>query len=373
MSYWALTGRERVTWKQSKPCSVPTVDGIHKRCIRVNRPEGGPVLVTGASGFIGSALMKSLRVRFSREVRGAVRTQTRHAGASSDLVVVGELGSHTDWRIALDGINAVVHTAARVHMMHDRASNPLEEFRRTNVVSTLNLAKQAVAAGVRRFIFLSSIKVNGTSTPIDRPFSATDRPMPEDAYGVSKYEAEVGLRALGRETGLEVVIIRPVLVYGPRVKANFRSMMSWIEKGLPLPLGSIENSRSLVALDNLIDLLHLCLHHPAAPDNVFLVSDGEDLSTPELLRRTAAALGRPHRLVQVPESVLRWSARLLGREELAERLLSSLRVDIEETRVLLGWNPPVTVDEALKDTARSFLDGDVAGRDNLETGMGGTV
>ena len=253
-------------------------------------------------------------------------------------------------------MNAVVHTAARVHMMDDPVAEPLAEYRRVNVDSTLNLARQAVAAGVRRFLFLSSIKVNGESTPVDRPFNADDPPKPTDAYAVSKYEAEEGLRQLGKETGLEVVIIRPVLVYGPGVKANFLSMMQWLDKRLPLPFGAIHNARSLVALDNLVDLLKTCLHHPAAANQTLLVSDGEDLSTPELLRRTGAAMGRPAHLMPVPEFVLRSAATIVGKANVGERLCGSLLVDIGKTQRLLGWSPPVSVDQALRETARYFLD-----------------
>jgi UDP-glucose 4-epimerase len=198
--------------------------------------------------------------------------------------------------------------------------------------------------------------VNGESTLLDRPFLADDQPRPTDAYAVSKHEAEEGLRQIGKETGLEVVIIRPVLVYGPGVRANFLSMMRWLDHGLPLPLGAIRNARSLVALDNLVDLVATCLHHPAAVDQSFLVSDGDDLSTPELLRRTAAAMGRPARLIPVPEIVLRSAATIVGKANVAERLCGSLRVDIEKTRRLLGWTPPTTVDQALRKTVRYFLD-----------------
>lgn len=273
-----------------------------------------------------------------------------------NLVSVGDLAVDTDWRAALDGVNAVVHTAARVHMMNDRAADPLAEFRRINVASTLNLARQAVASGVRRFVFLSSIKVSGESTPLDRPFNGDEHPKPNDAYAVSKYEAEERLRQLGKETGLEVVIVRPVLVYGPGVGANFLSMMQWLARGLPLPFGAIHNARSLVALDNLVDLLRTCLQHPAAPNQIFLVSDGEDLSTPDLLRRTGAAMGRPARLIPVPEFVLRSAATIVGKADVGERLCGSLRVDIGKTRRLLGWSPPVSVDQALRATARHFLD-----------------
>ncbi len=207
----------------------------------------------------------------------------------------------------------------------------------------------------QRFVFISTIKVNGEGTPLGQPYTADDVPAPVDPYGVSKHEAELGLMRLAEETGMEVVIIRPVLVYGPGVKANFLSMMRWLHKGIPLPLGAIHNQRSLVALDNLVDLIVTCLHHPAAANQTFLVSDGEDLSTTALLRRTAAALGRPARLIPVPVRVLRTAAHLLGKADFAQRLYGSLQVDISKTRELLGWSPPVSVDDALHKTARHFL------------------
>jgi UDP-glucose 4-epimerase len=240
-------------------------------------------------------------------------------------------------------------------MMDDAAREPVAEYRRMNVDSTLNLARQAVASGVRRFVFLSSIKVNGDRTSIDRPFTADDPPKPNGAYAVSKHDAEEGLRQIGKETGLEVIIVRPVLVYGPGVRANFLSMMRWIDRGIPLPFGAIRNARSLVSIDNLVDLVETCLSHPAGPGQTFLVSDGEDLSTPELLRRTAAAMGRQTRLMPVPEFVLRSAATIVGKPGVAERLCGSLRVDIAKTRRLLGWNPPMLIDQALDKTARYFL------------------
>jgi len=239
--------------------------------------------------------------------------------------------------------------------MHETANDPLAEFRKVNVDGTLNLARQAAAAGVRRFIFISSIKVNGEGSALGAPYLADAKPAPADPYGISKMEAEQGLRALAAETGMEVVIIRPVLVYGPGVKANFRSMMSWLNKGVPLPLGAIHNQRSLVALDNLVDLIVTCIDHPAAANQTFLVSDGEDLSTTELLRRMGAALGKPARLLPVPAFMLQAGAALLGKRDMAQRLCGSLQVDISKTRELLNWTPPVSVDQALAKTAAHFL------------------
>jgi UDP-glucose 4-epimerase len=265
------------------------------------------------------------------------------------------LAQDNDWSAALDGVDVVVHCAARVHVMKESAADPMTEFRRVNVAGTLNLARQAAAAGVRRFVFMSSIKVNGENTLPGRPFTADDVPAPTGHYATSKHEAEEGLRELARQTGLEVVVIRSVLVYGPRVKGNFLAMMRWLEKGIPLPLGRIHNRRSAVALDNLVDLIVACLHHPAAANQIFLVSDGEDLSTTELLRRTAAAMGRPARLIPVPAIVLRAVAGLLVHPQIAERLCGSLQVDITRTTAALGWTPRVSVDTALRDTALEYL------------------
>jgi len=240
--------------------------------------------------------------------------------------------------------------------MSDTSSDPLTEFRKVNVEGTLSLARQAAAAGVRRFIFISSIKVNGEGTVLGAPYHADAQPLPADPYGISKMEAEQGLRALAADTGMEVVIIRPTLVYGPGVKANFLNLMRWLHKGVPLPFGAIHNLRSLVALDNLVDLIVTCIDHPAAANQTFLVSDGEDLSTTELLRRMGTALGKPARLFPVPSRLIEVGAAMLGKQALAQRLCGSLQVDISKTRELLNWTPPVSVDEALRKTAKHFLE-----------------
>lgn len=305
------------------------------------------VLLTGASGFVGHAVLQFFRQR-GGSVRPIFRTADQAWGIS-DAVVVPSLDASTNWSAALQGVDVVVHAAARAHIMRDEALDPLAEYRRVNVQGTLHLARQAAAAGVRRFVFVSSIKVNGEGTQFGRAFTANDVPAPEDAYGISKAEAEAGLWEIARASGMELTIIRPVLVYGQGVKGNFASMLRWVRRGLPLPLGAVtSNRRSLVALDNLVDFIVLCTQHPQAANQVFLVSDGEDVSTAQLLRNMAAALQRPARLLPVPVGLLRLSAQLLGKRAVAKRLLGSLQVDISKNHELLGWTPPVTMHAALQ-------------------------
>lgn len=307
------------------------------------------ILVTGANGFIGSVLVERL-LREGAPVRAAVRDDSVVPPAA-DTVSVGEIGEATDWSAALAGVQGVVHTAARVHVMKD--THALADlYKRVNTDATLNLARQAATAGVKRFVFLSSIKVNGEETPHGTRISAISTPAPVDPYGVSKLEAERGLFALAHSTGMEVVVIRPVLVYGPGVKGNFQRMVSWIEKGIPLPFGSINNRRSMIALENLIDVLVLSLKRPAAKNQIFLVSDGDDLSTSDLLRRTARALGKRSRIFPFPAGLLLFAARAIGRGDVATRLFGSLQVDITKTRELLEWTPRVSVNDALEQYAR---------------------
>lgn len=307
------------------------------------------ILVTGASGFVGGALIKRLVADKSSEtVVAAVRRLDKTWPRGVRPKLVGDLLSSTDWHDALQGVDVVVHCAARVHVMQDFASDPLEAYRQVNVDGALNLARQAAQVGVRRFVFVSSIKVNGEATSFGHSFSADDSPAPLDPYGISKMEAEQGLRELSAQTGMEVVIVRPPLVYGPGVKANFASMMSWVARGVPLPLGGIRNVRSMVALDNLVDLLITCQKHPAAAGQTFLVSDGQDVSTTDLLKRTAHAMGKTAMLLPVPVRWLEWGAVLLGKRDVVQRLCGSLQVDIEKTRRVLGWTPPLTLDQGLK-------------------------
>lgn len=313
------------------------------------------ILLTGATGFVGSGLLRYATHRVDLQWRAAVRRPVEITGCSQ-VYPVGDLNSTTNWSEALVGVDVVIHTSARVHVMDDNASDPLAEFRNANVDGTLGLAKQAAQAGVRRFVFISSIKVNGEDTEPGQSYRADDTPNPVDPYGMSKREAEDALRELAQSTGMEVVIIRPVLVYGPGVKANFRSMMRWLSAGIPLPLGSIGNNRSLVYLGNLADLILTCAEHPAAGNQTFLVSDGEDLSTTQLLRRLGSALGNPARLLPVPTALLRVVASCLGRRAVAQRLCGSLQVDISKNSEILGWKPVFTVDDALYVTAQHYLD-----------------
>jgi nucleoside-diphosphate-sugar epimerase len=304
-------------------------------------------LVTGANGFVGRAVTAALRER-GAAVRGAVR-----ASADASAIAVGNIGPETDWRRALDGVDCVVHTAARVHAVAKAV--PESIYRQVNVEATAELARQAAECGASRLVFLSTIKVNGEATLPGRPFTEQDEPAPEGAYAVSKVSAERELHAIAAQTGLEVVIVRPVLVYGPGVKGNFASMLRWLYCGVPLPLGAVQNRRSLVGLGNLVSLISSCVFSPAAANQTFLVSDDDDLATTDLLKRAATALGCRPKLLPVPGAVLEIGATLLGKRAAATRLLGSLQVDVGKARAMLGWAPPMSVDEELMRTAREFL------------------
>ena len=310
------------------------------------------VLVSGANGFVGRELCTQVLAR-NMAVHGTTRKPVVLPGGVVPFVV-GNINAETPWTNALTGCSAVVHLAARVHVMADDAVDPLEEFRRVNVQGTLNLARQAAASGVQRFVFVSTIGVNGAET-FHQPFTSADQTAPHSPYAVSKYEAELGLQTLTSETGMEVVIIRPPLVYGPNAPGNFGSLVRWLRRGIPLPLGAIHNRRSMVGLDNLVDLIVTCLDHPAAANQTFLVSDGEDLSTTQLLQRLGRALGTPARLIPVPAMLLKAGAALVGKPAIAQRLCGSLQVDISKTQQLLGWVPPLSVDEGLKRAAEGYL------------------
>lgn len=309
------------------------------------------ILLTGATGFVGGALLRYLSTAGACVVAAVRSSGTRRF--SERVFEVGDISAGTQWGSALEGITVVVHTAARAHISQEVSSDPLTEYRGVNVEGTLNLARQAAAAGVKRFVFISSIGVNGNVNV--RPFTALDIPHPMEPYAQSKWEAEQGLWRIQQETGMELVIIRPPLVYGPEAPGNFGSLVRWIGKGIPLPLGAIHNRRSLVGIDNLVDLIVRCIDHPAAANQVFLAGDGRDLSTTELLRLVGDAMGRPARLIPVPAGVLKLSAALLGRKAMAQRLLGSLQVDISQTCETLDWQPPFTVEEGLR---RCFLSSD---------------
>ena len=306
------------------------------------------LLITGTTGFVGKAVCKQA-VRYGLSVKGALHISGEVPSCIESLVV-GEINGLTGWGNVLRDVNVVVHLASRVHVMEDTEADPLTAFRAVNVDSTLNLARQAATAGVKRFVFISSVKVNGESTQPGRAFTDADAPNPQDAYGQSKHEAEQGLRQFSADTDMEVVIIRPPLVYGPGVKANFAALMRAVQRGWPLPLGMVHNQRSLVALDNLVDFIVTCITHPQAANQTFLVSDGQDLSTTELVRGMAQAAAVPVRLVPVPVWVLQTGALLLGKGDVVQRLCGNLQVDISKARSLLGWVPPASVEEGLRRT-----------------------
>jgi nucleoside-diphosphate-sugar epimerase len=316
------------------------------------------VLVTGANGFVGHALCEQL---------AAQKTAIVALARSVDSLSFSE---HTSqyWRAAkanfddvssyqplLQGIHAVVHCAARVHQVREVASNPLATYRAINTQATLVLAQAAANAGVQRFVFLSSVKVSGEFTAFGQPFTSAHA-CPQDPYGISKWEAEQGLREIAAKTGMEAVIIRPPLVYGPGVKANFLTMMQWLHRGIPLPLGAISNQRSLVALPNLVDFISLCLAHPKAANQTFMISDQQDVSTTELLRGLGTALKRPARLLPVPQSLLEAGLKLVGKGAIAQRLCEDLTVDATPATQMLGWNPPLSVQQGLQLTADHFLE-----------------
>lgn len=312
--------------------------------------------VTGASGFVGSALVQHLADDKKYEVVAVARSNPLNLEPGVTYQRIEDFSEKNICKLVLNNVDVLIHCAARVHVMNDKAVDSLNEFRKTNVDSTLSLARYAAYSGVRRFVFISSIKVNGEGTAPEKRFTSDQVPFPIDPYGVSKWEAEQQLRTLSAESGMEVVIIRPVLVYGPGVKANFLNMMRWLYKGIPLPLGAIHNKRSLVALDNLVDLILTCTDHPRAANQTFLVSDGEDLSTTELLQRLSQALGKRPHLLPVPAWMLETAARIFGKQSIAQRLCGSLQVDISYTRERLDWTPPVSVDAALRKTAQHFLE-----------------
>jgi len=322
------------------------------------------VLITGSSGFIGRQLVRDLQNEIpSILIRAAVRKTLNEGNrpkvGQAEAVAIGEIDAFTNWGKALNQVDVVIHLAARVHIMSDSSADPLEEYRKINVAATINLARQAAEAGVKRFIFLSSIKVNGELTPSGDVFSEISPLLPEDPYGISKMEAEESLRSLCREKGMEFVIIRVPLVYGPGVKANFQKLMLLTYKassyGLPLPLGGIKNKRSMLALGNLIDFLYLAILHPKASNEIFLLCDGSDLSTSELLVKLAISMHQSLFLFPLPDIFLQFIGILMGNKKSILRLTASLRIDASKARNLLAWYPPIKIDDAIASTTRAFL------------------
>ncbi|HIH0818805.1 TPA: UDP-glucose 4-epimerase family protein [Vibrio cholerae] len=309
------------------------------------------ILLTGATGFVGQHIFKAIDKKFATVVFGRKRSND-YLGEFIEY----DLKNTPDEGLNLQGIDVVIHSAARAHIMHDASLDPLAEYLLVNTEATLTLAKSAAKSGVKRFIFISSIKVNGESTSGRMPFTSSDQPCTSDHYGQSKLEAENRLKDLAAKTGLEVVIIRPTLVYGLGVKANFASLMKLISKGMPLPFGCItKNKRSLVSVDNLVDLIITCIDHPKAANQVFLVSDDHDVSTSEMVRELAIALEKTTWQLPVPIWCYKLFGKLFGKSDIVDRLTGSLQVDISHTKETLGWKPPQTLQEGFKQTAQAFL------------------
>lgn len=311
-------------------------------------------LVTGADGFVGKPLCAEL-LRRGQFARAAVRATDAPTG-NTEWTAVGSIDGATDWAMALRGVGVVVHLAARVHVMRDTAADPLAEFLKVNLHGTTNLARQAARAGVRRLVYVSSIKVNGEETRDGQKFSEADPPAPQDSYAVSKWEAEQALQRIAQETGLEVVVVRPPLVYGPGVRGNFAQMLNVVAKRIPLPFASVRNSRSLIYVGNLADALIACATHPAAAGQTYLVCDGEDISTPDLLRQLAAGMGLSSRLLPCSPALLRLAGKLTGKSQQMERLLGSLQIDSDKICRELGWWPPYTLAEGLLAVAPASLE-----------------
>lgn len=311
------------------------------------------ILLTGASGFVGQALLPRLAGVEESRVTATSRSDCQVPDGVS--FVRQDLADSEELADMLAGKQVVIHTAARAHIMQDDAADRLAEYRKVNVQATLNLARQAAAAGVNRFIFISSVKVNGETTTGRSPFVETDLPTPEDPYGISKLEAELALRELSQETGMEIVIIRPPLVYGAGVKANFRSLMALSAKRLPLPFRMVRNARSMIYVGNLIDFVICCIEHPAAANQTFLVSDGDDLSLSGLISRIRTVMGRPAWLLPIPVLLFRLAGVATGKRSVVDRLVGDLQVDSTKARKLLGWTPPFSVQQGIETTVADFI------------------
>jgi nucleoside-diphosphate-sugar epimerase len=308
------------------------------------------LLITGANGFIGKVLIKRLS-QDGHLVNALVRKKIE-VPYSNETFLIPSINAKTNWAELLKDRDVVIHLLARVHIMDDKATDPLMEFRNINVDVTIALAKEAAKQGIKRFVFLSSVKVNGESTS-NEPFSETNLAHPQDAYAISKWEAEEALWQISKETGMEIVIIRSPLVYGPNVKANFLKMMQYVKQGIPLPLGSIQNKRSLIGIDNLVDFITTTISHPKAANQTFLISDDEDISTTNLLRRIGECMEKPARLIPISPKILSFLFKIIGRQDFGDRLLGSLEVDITKAKKLLAWSPPFTLNEGLRATVNS--------------------
>ena len=311
------------------------------------------VLVTGANGFVGQGLCMALTQK-DYVARGAVRSDSHAIATKVPCVAVGDITEQTDWSVALMDVDVVIHLAARVHVMKDIVADPLAEFLKVNLFGTSNLAQQASRAGVKRLVYVSSVKVNGEQTPETQSFAESDEPDPQDPYAISKWRAEQKLQRIAQETGLEVVIVRPPLVYGPGVKGNFARLLAAIERGRPLPLAGANNLRSLLYVGNLVDALIACATQPAAAGQTYLVSDGEDISTASLVEKIATALGRHNRSFYFPPALLRAGATLLGRAEQVDRLFGALRISDKKIRSDLNWSSPYTLEQGLSETAEWY-------------------
>lgn len=309
-------------------------------------------LIVGANGFVGKVLCKELDGR-GRIFRAAVRSEMQPT-QGIEVAKIGAIDGQTDWSAALRDIDVVIHLAGRAHVMREHSDNPISEYREVNLHGTANLAEQAALAGIKRLVYASSIKVNGERTRFESKFTETDPVNPQDPYGISKSEAELALRQIASRTNLEIVIVRPPLIYGAGVKGNFAQMLKVLAKGIPLPLASVRNRRSLVYIENLVDALIVCATHPAAVGQTYLVSDGEDISTPDLLRRLGGAMGRPARLFPCPPALLKLAGRLIGKSNQIERLLGSLQIDSGKIRRELNWIPPYSLQQGLQATAEWY-------------------
>ena len=312
------------------------------------------ILITGSTGFVGQKLCKKL-ISDNYSIREAVRSNSEKQLGKKEIFNVGEIDKSTNWSASLQDIDCVIHCAARAHVMNENKLDTLATYRKVNVDGTRNLAEQCAKAGVKRLIFLSSIKVNGEKTKVSFSFRHDDNPKPEDAYGISKWEAELALQQVSKKYGIEIVIIRAPLVYGPNVKGNFLKLINIAARRIPLPISRINNIRSFVGIENLIDLISCCIKHPAAAGKIFLVSDNKDMSTPELIKKIGKAMGKSQYFIPLPVSILQFLGAIIGKSSEIERLVSNLQMDCNNTFEVLGWRPPVNPDDAILETIKWYL------------------